>query len=312
MSVQEQVRYVVFVGGIPLQTTKEDLEAHFKLYGQVARITIGSNKRSKLPRGYAYVTMESEAAVSRILANFHSINGKVVDCEIAVRKSQKKLWKDEQRSRRVFLNNIPTTMTIDDLNKAFSVFGKVRTSNKIIGKSGVERQGYVEFSNAESVKRTLNEYSVSHIADLQIICFPYLARDQQPQKSYQPLAHESIQIDEYNYCSLAEANSKQPRDTPRASFFGAVINTKNMRKETTKPKLADFNDDAANSNHYQSIIESKPTKFYMRFNKMKHAAHDASNLRFNIAGRCTRHYSLAIQKLERRDATYSSLYYKLF
>lgn len=305
---QEQ-RRIIFVGGIPLATSRQEVEAHFEKYGQVAKVSIAYNKKTKQPRGYAYLTMISESAVARVLSATHTLNGRKVDCQIAAKKSEKKAWKDEQRTRRVFLKNIPTSMTVEDLNQAFSVFGQVRTSYKILEKPGLEGCGYVEFCETEAVEKTLKGYSVLQFAGAQISCLPYLAKTQQP-----------ISLDDGE---AIEATEDASDPSPQKDFFQGA--KEGFRKKIIDEVETPTNQDCSSKNNkfafdkevqpesdeQSSFTENSPSKIISKSTNSEKLVHSPENLRFNLST-CVYKSVYTAQKIARQRLFSGPSYYRLF
>ena len=59
----------MYVGNLPFQTTKEEIEEVFSEHGPVADVHVPLDRESGRPRGFAFVTMESkEGMISAIKA----------------------------------------------------------------------------------------------------------------------------------------------------------------------------------------------------------------------------------------------------
>ena len=305
---QEQ-RRIIFVGGIPLATSRQEVEAHFEKYGQVAKVSIAYNKKTKQPRGYAYLTMSSESAVARVLSATHTLNGRKVDCQIAAKKSEKKAWKDEQRTRRVFLKNIPPSMTVEDLNQAFSVFGQVRTSYKILEKPGLEGCGYVEFCESESVEKTLKGYSVLQFAGAQISCLPYLAKTQQP-----------IGLDNAEAIDATEdASDHSPKkdvfQEDKEGFTKKIIDEvgtpTNQDCSSINTKIALDKEDRPESDERSSFTGNSLSKIISKSTNSEKLIHTRENLRFNLPS-CAYQSVFTAHKIARQRLFSGPTYYRLF
>lgn len=64
---QKKSRYVLFIGNIAYDTTKDELKQHFKTVGEVVDVRIPTDKESNRPRGFAYVELADEAAYQKSL-----------------------------------------------------------------------------------------------------------------------------------------------------------------------------------------------------------------------------------------------------
>ncbi|NWZ68714.1 MSI1H protein, partial [Acrocephalus arundinaceus] len=78
----------IFVGGLSVNTTVEDVKQYFEQFGKVSLLTdILSDVGSKLfafSSGFGFVTFESEDIVEKVCEiHFHEINNKMVECKKA-------------------------------------------------------------------------------------------------------------------------------------------------------------------------------------------------------------------------------------
>lgn len=73
----------LFIGGITRNTTTKQLRDHFSCYGKVLDC-VAMRQSDGRPRGFGYVTLDSDAAADRCLAESQVIDGRVVDMKRAV------------------------------------------------------------------------------------------------------------------------------------------------------------------------------------------------------------------------------------
>ena len=66
----------LYVGNISFQTTKESLEAAFAAAGQVKDVYVATDRDSGQPRGFAFVTMDTDAAAQNAISQ---LNGVMLD-----------------------------------------------------------------------------------------------------------------------------------------------------------------------------------------------------------------------------------------
>ncbi|KAF8097650.1 hypothetical protein N665_0284s0017 [Sinapis alba] len=77
----------IFVGGLPPTLTDEEFRQFFEVYGTVADVVIMHDQTTSRPRGFGFVSFDSEDAVDRVLQkNFHDLNGKQVEVKRALPK----------------------------------------------------------------------------------------------------------------------------------------------------------------------------------------------------------------------------------
>jgi RNA recognition motif-containing protein len=71
----------IFVGNLSYQTTQQDLDAAFAVYGTVERVNIVTDRDSGQPRGFAFIEMtnSSEARKAIDQLNGSDLNGRALN-----------------------------------------------------------------------------------------------------------------------------------------------------------------------------------------------------------------------------------------
>ncbi|XP_031549001.1 heterogeneous nuclear ribonucleoproteins A2/B1-like [Actinia tenebrosa] len=74
----------VFIGGIAIGTTEEDIKQYFSGFAEVKNVQLIAEKGTKKPRGFGFVTFDTKEAVNKAVdMHYHQINGKMVEVKIA-------------------------------------------------------------------------------------------------------------------------------------------------------------------------------------------------------------------------------------
>jgi RNA recognition motif-containing protein len=176
-------RRMLFVGGIPPQITEELLQAHFKKFGRVHRVKIAIDKKTRESKGYAYITVADSRIIPSILKSQHVVLGRKLDVQFATSKGDKKQWQEDARQKRVFVTNLPPSTTVQDLEDAFSKFGKIHNAYIIYDyqKLAFKDYGYVQFIEASDAALAVHAHI--RILGKGVLCQPYMNKNQQLEKS---------------------------------------------------------------------------------------------------------------------------------
>ncbi|QHO48067.1 heterogeneous nuclear ribonucleoprotein 1 isoform X1 [Arachis hypogaea] len=77
----------IFVGGLPSTITESDFKKYFDQFGTITDVVVMYDHNTQRPRGFGFITFDSEEAVDRVLyKTFHELNGKLVEVKRAVPK----------------------------------------------------------------------------------------------------------------------------------------------------------------------------------------------------------------------------------
>ncbi|KAL3820813.1 hypothetical protein ACJIZ3_006718 [Penstemon smallii] len=77
----------IFVGGLASTVTESDFKSYFDQFGPITDVVVMYDHNTQRPRGFGFITYESEEAVDRVLLKtFHELNGKMVEVKRAVPK----------------------------------------------------------------------------------------------------------------------------------------------------------------------------------------------------------------------------------
>ncbi|KXJ87668.1 hypothetical protein Micbo1qcDRAFT_178755 [Microdochium bolleyi] len=88
----------IFVGGVSQETTEAEFKDYFAQFGRVVDATLMMDKDTGRPRGFGFVTFESEAGVDACLNTHLEIHGKAIE----VKKAQPRgnMREEEEAARR--------------------------------------------------------------------------------------------------------------------------------------------------------------------------------------------------------------------
>ncbi|KAL9366848.1 hypothetical protein Peur_038047 [Populus x canadensis] len=77
----------IFVGGLASTVTENDFKKYFEQFGIITDVVVMYDHNTLRPRGFGFITYDSEEAVDRVLhKTFHELNGKMVEVKRAVPK----------------------------------------------------------------------------------------------------------------------------------------------------------------------------------------------------------------------------------
>ncbi|CAH1776150.1 unnamed protein product [Owenia fusiformis] len=141
----------IFVGGLPFDTSEDDVKAYFEKFGEVTNVNIKINQDTNKSRGFGFVTFatadEMNAAID---AKPHTLGGRNINIEKAKAPEQK---------RKVFLGGLPPDAAEEDVKAFLSTFGVIEELNLPFDRTKNERKnfGFVTFEMEESATNLMKE-----------------------------------------------------------------------------------------------------------------------------------------------------------
>ncbi|KAL3505036.1 hypothetical protein ACH5RR_034877 [Cinchona calisaya] len=77
----------IFVGGLSANLTQEEFKSYFEKFGRITDVVVIHDNVTRRPRGFGFITFESEDAVDEVVQNnFHQLNDKQVEVKRAIPK----------------------------------------------------------------------------------------------------------------------------------------------------------------------------------------------------------------------------------
>ncbi|KAG2315283.1 hypothetical protein Bca4012_066114 [Brassica carinata] len=77
----------IFVGGLASSVTESEFNKYFSQFGTIIDLVVMYDHKTQRPRGFGFVTYDSQEAVDRVLQRkFHELDGKMVEVKLAVPK----------------------------------------------------------------------------------------------------------------------------------------------------------------------------------------------------------------------------------
>lgn len=100
----------LFVGGIDPTVTEIDLIDYFSRFGGIKGAEIKRDKRTKISKGYAFIRCMDPDTEQLIINLPHQINGRNIDVNKAIEKSQTEIVKKSIYGRKLFIENVDSSL----------------------------------------------------------------------------------------------------------------------------------------------------------------------------------------------------------
>lgn len=255
----------IFVGGLTSSTTEQDLRDAFSRFGAVKMIRL-MYYRDGNPRGFAFVRLGDWSATQKALKP-HSVyvDGKVVECKLALDKEQSKIHIEKEVQRRIYVKNIHEDIYDEDLRKYFGQFGKVVNIRIATTIHSNEPKGFafITFESADTASYILNYPQKHQLKGAVLICnCAYVKSRTEDTRNSLPFEHSlwrpTFKSPKNPLDNLVFRKRKNPGH-PHSAIHSAKLDSKNQLHtwSTTQFQLIDLNVEPELSNS----IEIEGSKF---------------------------------------------------
>jgi len=178
-SKQERVSgHKLFLGGLDPKSSSDDLKAYFSKFGEITWLEIIGEKQNN-PRGYAFIKFKEKESLVNILAQSHVLEGREIDCRFANSEQkdngQEHNTTEDDQNRKVYIPQIPLSITKQSLKQHFQKFGEIQDVLIIIRKKSSRAFGYIVFTEKSSAQKVL-DHSVQTIGELELVCVEAIAK----------------------------------------------------------------------------------------------------------------------------------------
>lgn len=214
MEAKECLKY--FVGGIPSDVKHKDLYDFFKKYGVVKRITIFNSNKGKKLFGFCFVKFKSifgQGLLDR--TSVFKFQGRNLEIDPIIRRSNLKQSIQEKHSKRVFLQNIPKNIDDSAIREIFSPYGPIincfvisrGSPSYVIGSASYQNQ-YAEKDDSQPSHNPKSNYGYiifKNAADAETLV----------QKKFVELSNKG-RIYVKRYCSSIKRSNEEDKPVPNS------------------------------------------------------------------------------------------------
>lgn len=153
------MEYKIFVGGLTVQTTEEDLEEYFSSIGSITQTAVIKNKVTGLSKCYAFVHTNNVRTYQRIISTRHTLNGRIIDCKDGFNRHENPFLFEKLNSRKFFAGGLAPSTQDKHLDEYFQKFGPVFKAYVIMdpNTNRSKRFGFIIMETEESVFRVLEQ-----------------------------------------------------------------------------------------------------------------------------------------------------------
>ena len=143
----DQLQFKLFIGGLDPEVSSDEIGRYFSQFGKIYGVKIVGETNGK-PRGFGFVVFSSESSLSGACQKEHFFYGRKIDCKPSLSSSLAEETENlpEDDSNKLFLKQIPLSISKEEISEYFQNFGKVKEVLITIRKKREFAFGFVGFS----------------------------------------------------------------------------------------------------------------------------------------------------------------------
>uniref|UniRef100_A0AC34GVJ2 RRM domain-containing protein n=1 Tax=Panagrolaimus sp. ES5 TaxID=591445 RepID=A0AC34GVJ2_9BILA len=142
----EQYRKL-FVGGLSLQMTEEDLRTFYSQFGTITDCVVMKDPHTRRSRGFGFVTFTSMDEIDKAMnARPHVIHDKTIDPKRAVPREASQKNEANMSTKRLYVSGVRDDHTEKDFEDYFSKYGGIEKVEIIKDKSTGKYRGFAFIS----------------------------------------------------------------------------------------------------------------------------------------------------------------------
>jgi len=140
----------IFVGGLNIETSEENLRNYFSQYGEISDCVV-MRTDTGMSRCFGFLTFKDPSVIDNILKQKHKLDGKDIDPKRAIPREE------QEKTEKIFVGGVKPEVTEEEFKEYFSQFGTVVESTLMLNKdTGRPRGfGFITFDNDQSVEAVL-------------------------------------------------------------------------------------------------------------------------------------------------------------
>ncbi|GBF90957.1 heterogeneous nuclear ribonucleoprotein-like [Raphidocelis subcapitata] len=152
----------IFLGGLSWETNEDKLKEHFGKYGTIQEVIVMRDRITGKPRGFGFITFDSEAAARRACGDTHALDGRTIDAKPSVPQDSQQ----RPRSKKIFVGGLAPDTTPDEFKAYFQRFGTVVEAQIMVDHVSNRSRGFgfVTFDDETAVHRVFGAGPMHELA----------------------------------------------------------------------------------------------------------------------------------------------------
>ena len=250
----------LFLGGLAPHSTQESIRAYFSNYGVVQECILMVDRLTNRSRCFGFITMRDKEDIDRILATEQIVDGKRVDCKLAVPREQSVTVTPEVqpvlRTKKMFVGGLSPEVTDQDFREYFQQFGEVEDSVVMFDRDTQRPRGFgfITFINEESVERVLANFNHNAIKGKWVECKKATPKEMSVPRMTAPPSMPAYPTAPYPYYPMEMMGMPSIPTQPYAPVMTEVVQMEEKEMEI-KEEARPYINSAEEEELRQTLIE---------------------------------------------------------
>uniref|UniRef100_A0A0D9XHU6 RRM domain-containing protein n=1 Tax=Leersia perrieri TaxID=77586 RepID=A0A0D9XHU6_9ORYZ len=144
----------VFIGGLPRDTTEEDIRELCESLGEINEVRLMKDKETKENKGFAFVTFTAKDAAQRAIEELHDKEHKGRTLRCSLSQAKHRLFVGNVKT--IYVKNLPENASKEKIKEIFEKHGEVTKVVLPPAKAGHKRDfGFVHFAERSSALKAI-------------------------------------------------------------------------------------------------------------------------------------------------------------
>jgi len=153
---EEEQSRKLFIGGLSIETTDEDLQNHFSKWGNVTDFIVIKDSNTQKSKGFGFVTYETEEEADACMAERpHHLASKQVDVKRAVSREESSRPGAHVQVKKIFIGGVKEAVDEQALRSYFEQFGTINELEIPMDKETNKSRGFgfITFEDFDTVDK---------------------------------------------------------------------------------------------------------------------------------------------------------------
>lgn len=230
----------IFIGGLPLHLKENRLTQYLSHFGEINNLSISKDPSTGLSKGYGFANFSNSRDATRLINHGeHWLDGRRLDCQLAIEKPKKKQYQENLKQRKLFVRGLAPETSSQDMVAYFSQFSSMRTAYVIQDHQNefCRGYGYVVFGDPK-IAQVVLDLETHLIGNREATCVKFKRRNEKNSTNQKNEGSDEKmkKVENSNKGKKGKWNKKKNKKNIKKIFKPLQ---KNVKEKSPKKKVED-------------------------------------------------------------------------